>query len=373
MQRRIKIAHIVQSLDIGGLENGVVNLANNIDEVRFELLIICIKTEGELRKRLRASIKVICLKEKDGFNFLRCLRLARLFSIEKPDIVHMHGWGSDLVSGVIGARLAGVPRVINGEHGVLYFDRIRRIWAQKIIFLFVDYTLTVSYTLKEAFVTRLGFGAKKIVPIINGVDTNKFRPNLQIVVEKRKELHFLPDSIIIGTVGRLVPVKNYSMMLSAAQEVIRKKKNTKFIFIGDGPERSLLEQKSRQLGIENDVFFLGMRNDIADLLNVLDIFVLTSLSEGLSNTILEAMACAKPVIATAVGDNLHLVDEGKTGYLIPSGDTQRLVSHIIDLMNDSNKLFTMGIAGRKRAEEKFSLAKMIREYETLYKTSLSKN
>ena len=371
LKRKIKVMHIMQTLEIGGLENGVINLVNNVNPELFEFSICCIKKEGDLKERLKKEVKVLCLWKKEGFDILRIFAMARLFSKEKPDIVHTHGWGGGLFSGVLGARLAGVTIVIHGEHGTLYVDKKRRILAQKFLFLLVDRIITVSEDLKKQLIRYFKIEPEKVIAIINGVDTGKFQPNPSSALIKRRELNLKEDEFMVGSVGRLVSIKDYQTLLYAAKEVINRLPNVKFMLVGDGPLRRELENLAVTLEIDKNILILGSRSDVAELINTMDLFVLTSLSEGLSNTILEAMAVGKPIIATDVGGNPEIVKDGETGLLIQPKNYKKLAESIVNLLSLSNLRKEMGAAARTRIVKKFSLQRMAKEYEDIYKHCLN--
>lgn len=371
MTDKIKIIHVLQSLEVGGLENGVVNLANSIDKTRFDIVLCCLRREGALRERLDKSIRVKCLHEKDGFNPARLFKLARFFYNEKPHIVHMHGWGSDLFSGVLGARLARVPVLLNGEHGVLHLDRKRRVIAHKLLFKLINYVIPVSHSLKKEIIEKLKVPANKIIPIINGVDIDKFKPDPAQGATLRRELGFRVDDIIIGSVGRLELVKDYVTLIQAACEVMKSELSAQLLFVGDGSQRNALMVLSKSLGIEGRTHFIGSRSDIPAVMNAIDIFVLTSVREGASNTILEAMSCGKTVIATSVGDDSYLVKDGETGYLVRVGGIEEISKKIKVLLCDKAKRDTLGNSGRERAAKGFSLDGMVSSYQTLYSEAIA--
>ncbi|MCK5267152.1 MAG: glycosyltransferase [Spirochaetes bacterium] len=364
--------HIVRSLEIGGMENGIVNVFNNIDGDFFELSICCLKKEGALRQRLDKKVKVICLQEEEGFDWRRVFVMAKLFIKEKPHIVHTHGWGSGFFPGVIGAKLAKVPVIIESKHGFWRENQKRRIIAQRALSFLTDKITTVSKDLKNSIVSCFGISQEKIMTIINGVDIKKFKPDMNIREIKRKELNLQKNDFVIGTVGRLVSLKDHKTLLYAAEKLIKTHLAIKFILIGDGPMRAELESLANTLRINDRVQFLGERTDVPDLLNAMDLFILTSLSEGLSNTILEAMSTGIAIVATKVGGNSEIVVDGKTGILIPSGDPKNTAQVICELFLNRVLTKQMGQAARRYVEEKFSLEGMVKGYEGLYKDFLKK-
>jgi len=367
-----KVIHFMTSLEIGGMENGVVNLVNNMDPTKFDFFILCYTNEGGLKKRLKSGIRCFCLNSKRGINVFALLRVWRIIKRIRPDIVHTHGWGSGSLYGIIGAKLAGVPVVINGEHGILYSDRKLRVIAQKVLSSLTDCIIPVSNDLKKDLVCDLGLNPKKIFPIINGVDTVKFCPDYLKSVTKRKSLNIDSDNFVVGSVGRLVDVKDYESLIYSASLVVKDYPVIKFILVGDGILRKKLEVLVCSLNLNKNFIFLGQRDDIPELLNILDVFVLSSIDEGLSNVILEAMACGKPIIATAVGGNIELIEHKRNGILVPIRDSHKIAEEIINLFKNKEMVVSMGRDARRSAVERFSMHRMVRNYEVLYHAYLKK-
>jgi sugar transferase (PEP-CTERM/EpsH1 system associated) len=355
----------MQNLEIGGLENGVVNLVNRIDRQLFDMVICCLRGYGGLKQRVSPSVKVIDLNESRGFQVSTMFRIAVLCRKEKVDVVHTHGWAGGFFSGIIGAKLSSVPVILNGEHGTMYFDRPLRASVQRWLAGAVDGIVPVSAVLKNDVIRNFRIGSHKVFPVINGVDTDKFRPDNYCRVSARKEFGIGDKEILVGAVGRLVPVKDYTTLLRATARVMNEISSLKLLLVGDGFMRHELEELSWVLGIDNRVVFTGARQDIPKLLNAMDIFVNSSMDEGLSNTILEAMSTGKPVIATNVGGNPEIVLDNETGVLVPVGDHGRLAKEILQ-MTDKRRMRSMGIKARSRINECFSLKRMVLDYENLY-------
>jgi glycosyltransferase involved in cell wall biosynthesis len=212
----------------------------------------------------------------------------------------------------------------------------------------------------------VGVARDRICVIRNGIDTNRFNPAARAAA--RQQLAIASDDVVIGTVGRLVPVKDQSMLLRAAAELKRRTRRFRLLLAGDGPLRDALQEQAHALGIQNEVSFLGERRDVEVVLAACDVFVLSSLSEGLSNTILEAMSTGLPVVATRVGGADELVDDGRTGVLVPPAQPDALATALASLIDDPAARRTMGAAGRLKAEREFSIARMAADYEALYAT-----
>ncbi|MBI1923530.1 glycosyltransferase [Candidatus Poribacteria bacterium] len=346
------------------MENGVANLVNHHNFTCFDPMICTLVGGGALTRRVNTTkVKLIELNKSSGNDPRITIQLWRVFKQEKPHIVHTHAWGT-LCEGVIAAKLAGVPVIVHGEHGTIEC-RKKNIWIQRLLWGATDQVLSVSDMLRKELATEIGFPLEKIKPIINGVDTQKF----SVFSNKERLKNTLgksPDDVVIGTVGRLVPVKDYSTFLKALQILLKAGKEFHAIFVGDGPLNGELQCLANELRLSKNVTFLGNRHDIPDLLNTMDIFVLTSLHEGISNTILEAMACGLPVVATNVGGTPEIVEDGKTGILVSVQNPDELAGVIEILIENKELRGKMGKQGRRRVEENFSLERMVKNYEGLY-------
>ncbi len=360
--------HVVHSLHTGGMENGVVNLINRMDWERFHHSVCCIATSGEMEERvLRKDVKVFEMKKGAGHSFTLPLRLAALFRRERVDIVHTRNWGT--IDGILGARMSLISKVIHGEHGWEVFDpeglNKKRNILRKMLSPFVSRYVTVSQDLKKWLVEVVGIRSNKIATIINGVDTEKFIPKKNSE-ETSNALGYKQDEIIIGAVGRLDPVKDYKTLIKAFISLSNSFRNIRLMVIGNGAEDVVLKKLVTQAGIKDRVAFMGMRNDTPELFRCMDVFVLPSVAEGISNTILEAMASGLPVIATDIGGNPELVRDQETGFLFPSGDVGCLSTLLKKYIVQPQLRFLNGGAGRMRALEDFSLNTMVKSYEGLY-------
>jgi glycosyltransferase involved in cell wall biosynthesis len=259
--------------------------------------------------------------------------------------------------------MASVPVIVHGEHGTIE-TRPRNLLLQRIVWGRLDRILSVSTRLTERLVGTVGFPPERIETIRNGVDANRFTPSRRAAA--RSAFGFGPAELVVGTVGRLEPVKHQHSFVCALAALHRQGLRFTAVIAGDGPLRDSLAEYTQRLGLGETVRFLGKRSDVEDVLASFDIFVSSSRSEGLSNTILEAMATGLPVVATDVGGTDELVQHGTTGLLVRANDSETLASAIRSLALDDEQRQIMGRAGRRRVESEFDLAGMIRRYEELY-------
>jgi sugar transferase (PEP-CTERM/EpsH1 system associated) len=362
----IKIVHVVHSLNVGGLENGLVNLLNHLDG-RFTHTILCLSRSGRMAERIKnKDVKIIEMTlPTDRFRF-PIIRLARVLQSVSPDIVHTRGWST--IDAICAARVAGVSHVIHGEHGREAGDpngrNRKRNMIRKCLSPLVNRFITVSDDLRLWLTQTVGIPELKIITIHNGVDAQQFVPDGRGAA--RRSLGLDESAFIIGTVGRLDPVKDHRSLLQAFAAVAQGNPRARLIIVGDGAMRQVIEAQIKELRIGDRMQMLGERQDVAEILKALDCFTLTSVAEGISNTILEAMATGLPVVATRVGGNLELVQHGLTGQLVAPGDVGALAHAFESYLNDPELRIREGRAARVRAEKHFSLERMAADYTEFY-------
>jgi sugar transferase (PEP-CTERM/EpsH1 system associated) len=294
------------------------------------------------------------------------LRLATLLRRLRPAIVHSRNWGA--IDAVLAARVARVPVVIHGEHGREVTDPEgldrRRNRFRRLVAPLITRFVTVSFDLHRWLLTTVRIPAAKVVAIHNGVDTSRFAGRER---EAARQVLGLPArAVIVGTVGRLDPVKDHAGLLAAFSALRAKHPAAQLVVVGEGPCRAPLEHRIRELGLTGAVHLLGLRRDVAMLLGGMDVFVLPSLAEGISNTVLEAMATGLPVVATRVGGNPELVENGISGLLVPAGSPSALAAALRSYVADPERRAAHGAAGRRRVLEHFSLEQMAQGYRGLY-------
>lgn len=359
-----RIVQVVSSLQVGGLQSVVAKLVTRFDD-RFEHLVMTPSGDGPLRRRFPAHVPVIPMADIHRPDKWNTLRMARLFRRFRPDIVHTRNW--TCVDAIVGARLAGVRIVIQGEHGrdardPEGRDRLRRGIRHALAPLVTRF-VPVSRDLTRWLIEDVGIPRGKITQICNGVDSERFRPGSR--VEARRALGLPEEGAIIGTVGRLDPVKDYAGLIRAFATLPKEPRAT-LVMVGDGPCRPDLEQLIRLLGLGERARLVGERDDVPLLLRSLDLFVLSSVGEGIANAILEAMATGLPVVATRVGGNPELVADGVNGLLVEASAPAALAAAMHRYLADPSFAEQHGRAGRARAESEFSIERMFAAYGSLY-------
>lgn len=359
--RTLHVMHVVWNLRAGGSENGIVNVVNGLDRARFRPSVCSCRPVDAFARRLAPHVDLFAFRRADGNDPQFILQLLALLRRERPDIVHTHGWGT-LVEGYLAARLAGVPIIVHGEHGTIR-TRPLAVKVQRSIWSRIDRVLSVSSGLSARMAAEIGFALSDIQTIRNGVDLSRFSPRDR--THARRAIGLPDQGFLVGTVGRLVPVKDHSTFLRALAVVRARGVACDAVLVGEGPLASRLREECDRLGLDN-VRLLGHREDVPVVLAALDLFVLSSISEGLSNTILEAMATGLPVVATRVGGAEEIVVHGRTGLLVPPSDPEALAAALTWMAAAPAERAEMGRRGRERAVCEFRLERMVREYEELY-------
>ena len=364
---RPHVVHVLHSLEVGGTENGVTNLVGQLRS-EFRHTVVSMTGGGPLASRLPEGVAVHCLGKRPGLDLRVTARLVGLLRRLRPDAVHSRNWAA--FDAVVAARLARVPVVIHGEHGREISDpagesprrnRLRRLGAPLITRF-----IAVSHDLRRWLVERLAVPAGKVVTIPNGVDVERFSPDAR--EDGRRILGVTAESLLVGTVGRLDPVKDQAGLVDAFARIAPSHRRAFLVVVGDGPCRRALEERVASLGLKDRVRFLGERSDVPRVLPALDLFVLSSVAEGMSNTVLEAMAAGVAVVATNVGGTPEMVDDGSTGTLVPARDPNRLAAALGEYLENGHVRALHGKAGRQRAVDEFSLARMAASHANLYRS-----
>jgi sugar transferase (PEP-CTERM/EpsH1 system associated) len=371
---RPMVAHVLFRFDVGGLENGVVNLINRMPANAYRHVVIALADVTDFRLRL-SKPDVICfaLGKRPGTGLKLLPRMWRLLRELKPAIVHTRNLAALEMQPA--AWAAGVPVRIHGEHGRDVDDldgsntalqRVRRRYAP-----FVHHYVALSEDLRRYLAGPVGVAPNRIDHICNGVDSQCFALPQSGARDSIPGCPFTgAEQFIFGTVGRMQGVKDQTLLARAFVRVLEQhpalRPVLRLAMVGDGPLRAEAMAILHSGGVADLAWLPGERKDVADVMRGLDAFVLPSLAEGISNTILEAMATGLPVLATAVGGNPELVGPGVTGDLVPAGDVQALADGLARLVADRERSRALGRAGRLEVERRFSLDAMVASYQGMY-------
>lgn len=361
--RPIRVMHVVRSMATGGTENVVRRLLSQLDANRFEQRVCSlISAPG------KEPASTVCLRHRDGPSFL-VPSLTRAFLRQQPDVVHSRNWGT--IEAVFAARLAGVGGVIHSEHGRDLGTMGPQPWRRRklrgIAYRLSDRVFCVSEELRDYYSREAGLPAIKFDVILNGVDTAQYHEDAQARARKRELIGAGAGTFVIGTVGRLDPVKDHPTLLRATETALARGLDLRLVIVGDGTERNNLEQiLSSKPALSRHTVLVGESQDVNEWLNCFDVFVLPSLSEGISNTLLEAMAVGLAPIATRVGGNPEVIQHERSGLLVDANDVEGIAGYIRDLAANEGWRRELGRNARQRIVSRFSMDRMVRQYEEMY-------
>jgi len=370
------ICHIIFRLGVGGLENGLVNLINHLPESEFRHAVVCTTTATEFRERIRRpDVEIVEINKTEGKDIASYGRVWRALRRLRPQIVHTRNLPAlDMLAP---AWLAGRSRIVHGEHGLdmveltgenRRYNQLRR--ASRAI---VDRYIAVSRELCEWLREDIGVQDSRLNLIYNGVDVSHFAPG-----DTRSAVlpagFAPPDSIVLGTAGRLERVKNQIGLVQAFCRILEMRpelrKRLRLVIVGEGSQSGAIEQALDQAQLRELAWLPGLRNDMPDLYRALDLFVLPSLREGISNTLLEAMACGRACVATRAGGNPEILPEGIAGALVRVEDDDALAEAILRYIDNPDLIRGHGLAARLHVVHNFSLETMVANYGELYRSLL---
>jgi glycosyltransferase involved in cell wall biosynthesis len=353
--KKIKIIHIIPTLDMGGAERLLVDVVKNLDQNNFSVSIICLKRFGfwgmELKKQ---GTPLILAGLGNGFGIFGFLNLIKILKKENPDIVHAHLFGADFF-GVLAAKLVGIKNIVSTEHNLNYQEN----WLKKILkkwsLNFTKNIVAVSGAVKT-YAIAVGIPAEKIRVIYNGVETEKFLDLTRKYEKKNK--------ITIGSLGRLTEQKGFDFLIEVL--AILKDKKINCLLAGEGEDRGKLEKQIKKVGLSERVKLLGWQKNTKEFFDSLDIFILPSRWEGFGLAILEAGLAGLPVIASRVDGIKEIIEDKVDGLLFKKENVEELAEKIRYLTDNPEERKKLGVRLQNKAKEKFSIKKIVKDYENLY-------
>lgn len=361
--QRTRLTQVVLSLAQGGSESLARDIAVGVDSSRFSSSVCALDEGGPLLADLEsAGIPVRILGRRSGFDWRLMPRLFRIFRRQRVHLVQTHHL-APLIYSAAAARLAGAE-LIHVDHDRFSYtpDRRRKL---RIFAPLCSRIVVIGQDLRDFFVNEVGLAPSRLSVIHNGVDVRRFSPEIRAT---RAALGLPGEVRLIGHVGRLDPAKDHATLLRAFARVLTVHLRVHLVIVGDGLLRRELHDLAATLGISSHVHFLGLRSDVADLLPHFDAFALSSVNEGLPLALLEAMACARPITSTAVGDIPSVIRDGVTGLTFPPGDFNALAETLIALIERSDWATSLGQSARRLVQTSFSLQSTVEHYEALYST-----
>jgi len=379
---RHNLLYVFDNLEFGGGERVFAQLINRLSGERYKIMVACLPTGAFIEKIEGSEVEVKSVDMRSRFNPGVILRLANLMKRENVDIVHSQGARADFFAR-IAAKLAGVPIVVSTvPMPVEGFDvsPIRKLTYtvfNRFSERFVDRFIVVSDSLEKIMIEKHGIGPQRVVKIYNGIEKDEYCIADEEIAYRRskfrKELGLGEDVPVVGAIGRLVWQKGFEYLIEAIPDLLKEFKKARFLIVGEGPLKDGLNVKSKMLKIEDKIIFTGFRSDIKEILASIDILVMPSLLEGLPIVLLEAMAMMKPIVATDIDGIKEVLDNGKTGLLIPPKNPRALTYAIVNLLLHRDKAYQMGIDARKVVEERFEVDIMVQKVEKVYEELLQLN
>jgi sugar transferase (PEP-CTERM/EpsH1 system associated) len=380
VESRPLIAHVVYRFDVGGLENGVVNLINRLPPERYRHAVVALTEITEFRRRIvRDDVQYVGLRKPPGHGIWQWPALVREFRRLRPAIVHTRNIAA--LEASVPALLAGMQVRIHGEHGWDSADPDGTNWKHRLTRRAyrpaVTHWIALSSHIEGYLRDAVGVPASRLTRICNGVDTERFQaapgPRRAAIAGSPFDD---PSLWVVGTVGRLQTVKDQVSLVRAVEHAVKTsaqaRTRLRLVVAGDGPQRAEVEAAIRAAGLHERVWLAGVHEDVPSILHGLDAFALPSRAEGISNTILEAMACGLPIVATRVGGTPDLIDEGVTGVLVPPADPRAFGEALLGLMQNPYAARRLATAARSECERRFSLDRMVADYAALYDELLAR-
>ncbi|MFA6216035.1 MAG: glycosyltransferase [Candidatus Omnitrophota bacterium] len=365
IDRKINLLFLNYSFDIGGIETLILAMCRSLDKSRFNISVCSFKEKNFLKNEFeQLGIAFYQEKKQEGIDLKLIIKLSKLFKDQNIDIVHSHN-AAQWFYAVLACIGLKKTKIIHTQHSTLRPEEFKLIYFLRYLAIRTTAVVCVVKNVAEYLLVKAKVNAKKIKVVYNGIDTKKY--SNEAALKPDKTVFGIPSVCrVIGNIARLAPVKDHKTLMDGFKIAFSQLPDIRLLLIGNGPMMEELKQYARQLNIEKEVIFLGDRRDIPELLRILDIFILSSLSEGLSITLLEAMSAALPIIATEVGGNPEVIANSKTGLLIPSRSPDKLAQAIIWMLQNHQESITMGRRALQVVIEQFSIEKMTSEYEKLY-------
>lgn len=380
--KKAKVLHIITNLPVGGAQDNTLITVERLDRRKYDVTLVCSSDGAWVRRALQIQglhlifVDELTRKIRALYDFVAFWRIFKIIRSGRYTIVHTHS-SKPGVLGRVAARLAGVPVVVHTIHGFPFHDymhplvRGAYILIERFVSRLTDKLVTVSkLNLEKAVELKLGPRAK-FANVYSGIDFSKFDVQVDVSA-KKQELGIMNGEKIVGMVGRFSQQKAPLDFIKAVAEVLRRRNDVRFVLVGDGELKQQMYELAEKLNVDSRLLFLGFREDVPELLQVLDVFVLTSLWEGLGRSLTEAMYTGRPVVATRVEGVPELVQDGKTGILVEPRNVQAIAEGIIKLLEDEHQARKLGCAARQRINEDFEADRMVRQLERLYNQLIEK-
>ncbi len=364
---KYKVCHLVVADGISGAENHLLKLVPNLSQEKFDVHFVVMAPRYEIYEEFLKrcqKVKVIFIPMRGRMNPLNFISLFWLFRKEKYDLLHTHNSRAD-VYGIVAGKMAGIKIAMASIHGYQCYDQINPLFKIRgwILRNFSDRIITISNALKDLIAENEGIDRSRMVTVYYGLERLNLEEGGATV---RGEFDLDPDAPLLVDVGRLIPVKSHDTLIRALKHIIPSFPNLRLFIIGDGMLKEELKGLTKTLNLEDHVIFTGYREDVARFMKEADLFVFPTLGEGFGLVLLEAMAFKKPIVATRVMSIPEIVEDGKSGLLVPPRHLEELADAILQLLRDKKRAEVFGNRGFEILSSKFSIERMVEETERIY-------
>lgn len=362
MRQNLHVAHVVLSLDLGGLERNVINQIREGQKLGQTVSVVCVERPGILAPKAQTlGATVLCLDKQPGLRLGTIGRMRRALGDLRPDVVHTHQIGPLFYTGPAALSL-GVPLVVHTEHGrVNYGGSFRTRWLGRLASCFVQKFYCLTKDMAEAVAAQHIMPRRKLCVIENGIAVDDYTQP-QDTSSVRRSLGIPANARVIGTVGRLAEVKRQDVLLRAFAKVKSRASDVHLLLVGDGPLRSKLSELAEELGISQSTHFAGYQEWSAPFLQTMTVFALTSRSEGMPQAVLEASVAGLPVVASRVGGLPELIEHERTGLLVEAGNVDAVADGLLSLLSSPARAQELGRAAHDKVVARFHICRMAAEY-----------
>jgi glycosyltransferase involved in cell wall biosynthesis len=364
---RVRVLQVSGALYFGGAEKVIAALAREVDRTRFEMEVCCTHALGPLADAITADgVPVTLAKSSGRSSYLRPLDVREVIARFKPHVVHSHGLPALSTIGPL-AMFGYVPFWVHTFHyGNYPYAQRRYMWMERVYGRWADRLVAVAEPQRQAILRHHGYSPDRIVTLLNGVPANPFVNDPDVRARKRRELDIPENDPVVGTVAVLTEQKGIDYLIDAASLVSARYPRVRFLVVGDGPLMGALRARAAAIGLDSRITFTGWRADVTELLAAMDIYVMSSLWEAMPLALLEAMAAARPIVVTDVGDNRRIVADGKAASVVAARDASAIAGAVADLLDNPAQATELGRQAYRTFSAKYALSRMIATYEATY-------
>ncbi len=373
--KRVKILQVIGSMFIGGAEKVVSELSLNLDKSRYDVQVCCIKKKGifaEKLEKLKIPVHLLAT-ENNNKRYSLWYELSKYLKRNRFEIMHSHGTTAFLEAFAASLLNRQVTYFHTFHYGNYPVYPKKYLFGERIASKIPNHLIAVSQQQRKQLIKCYHIRKDRISTIYNGISNNEKIGNDLTIIEKKRELKIKKDEIVFGTVAVFSEQKGLSFFVDAARNVISRHRNVKFVIVGDGKIKNQIENQIKTYGLEDQIILTGWRTDVDEMMLMFDAYIMSSLWEGMSIVLLEAMAAGKPIVATRVGDNEKIIQQDVNGYLVQPGDAESLSKVILEKMTDKAKLMSMGQNAYEAYRSKYSIDIMVHNYDQLYRSHLNHN